>query len=562
MTDTITAARNVQAPHPNRTCGSEKPAVGTRGALDFRFAGFEIDVARQELRRAGAVVHIEPQVFDLIVYLIQHRERIVSKDELIEAIWQGRFVSEAALSSRISSARRALGDSGNDQSLIRTLRKRGFRFVGEIVQTSSGPIAMAGGQPATRHSTVNENDAPRLVPNEEPLLLPDTPSIAVLPFQNMGQDPDQEYFADGLTEDIITGLSRQRWFSVIASTSSFTYKGQAVDVRNVAARLGVRYVLEGSVRTAANRVRVTGQLIDATKGNHLWAEKYDRELADVFALQDDIATRVIGSVGPQILLTEAARIQRKPPQSIDARHLVMRAVPHMWRLNGLEQMRALEQLQRAITLDPEYAHAHALLGWVYLTMFDLDTPVGEFTNRALAAGTRAITLDNEDPLSYLVVGLGHARRGRSNLALSHLTKSVELSPCFALGHAGLGYALAVGGQPEGGLQSVEQAHRLSRCDPFLVNYAPVVRYTALFALKRYEETVAVCRATVASHPKHAGAWRFLTASLGLMGRIDEAREALIHALTLQADLSDDKVYSDPADRARVMEGLWKAGLKG
>jgi TolB-like protein len=354
MTDTVTAARTMQAPHPNRTCVSEKPAAGTRGALDFRFAGFEIDVARQELRRAGAVVHIEPQVFDLIVYLIQHRERIVSKDELIEAIWQGRFVSEAALSSRISAARRALGDSGNNQSLIRTLRKRGFRFVGEIVETSSGPIGMAGCQPAKRHSTVNENDAGKLVPNAEPLSLPDTPSIAVMPFQNMGQDPDHEYFADGLTEDIITGLSRQRWFSVIASTSSFTYKGQAVDVRNVAVRLGVRYVLEGSVRMAANRVRVTGQLIDATKGNHLWAEKYDRDLADVFALQDDIATRVIGSVGPQILVTEAARIQRKPPQSIDARDLVMRAVPHMWRLNGCEQVRAQEQLQHAIALNPDY----------------------------------------------------------------------------------------------------------------------------------------------------------------------------------------------------------------
>ena len=561
MTDTITAARNKQASHPNRTCVTEKPHVGTRDALGFRFAGFEIDVARQELRRAGAVVPIEPQVFDLIVYLVQHRDRIVSKDDLIETIWQGRVVSEAAVSSRISAARRALGDSGNDQGLIRTLRKRGFRFVGEIVEISSAPIAMAGGQlPDTRHSRVNDNDAPRLVPNAEPLPLSDKPSIAVLPFQNMGSDPDQEYFADGLTEDIITGLSRQRWFSVIAS---FTYKGQAVDIRNLAVRLGVRYVLEGSVRTSATRVRVTGQLIDATKGNHLWAEKYDRELADVFALQDDIATRVIGSVGPQILVTEAARIQRKPPQSIDAQDLVMRALPHMWRLNGWEQVRAQEQLQRAITLDPDYVHAHSLLGWVYLTMFDLDThgPIGEFTNKALAAGTRAITLDNEDPWSYLVVGLGHARQGRSNLALSHLTKSVELSPGFALGHAGLGYALAVGGQPERGLQSVEQAHRLSRRDPFVANYAPVVRYTALFALKRYEETVAVCRAMVASHPKHVGAWRLLTTSLGLIGKIDEAREALVHALTLQADLSNDEVYSDPADRARVVEGLRKAGLK-
>jgi TolB-like protein len=564
MTDTITAARNMQAPHPIRTCVSERRALGTREALSFRFARFEIDVARQELRRAGAVVHIEPQVFDLLVFLVQHRNRIVSKDELIEAIWQGRVISEATLTSRIRAARRALGDSGNDQSLIRTLRKRGFRFVGEIIETHPAPAAIAESQPAGRQPAVNNNEVPKLVPNAEPLPLSEKASIAVLPFQNMSQDPDQEYFADGLTEDIITGLSRQRWFSVIARNSSSTYKGHAVDVREAAVRLGVRYVLEGSVRMAANRVRVTGQLIDAAKGNHLWAEKYDRELADIFVLQDDIATRVIGSVGPQILVTEAARVQSKRPRIIDAHDLVMQAVPHMWRLNGREQARAREQLQHAITLDPDYAHAHALLGWVYLTMCDLDTcgPISEFTNKALAAGMRATTLDNEDSWSQLVAGVGHARRGRSNLALAHLTKSVQLSPGFALGYAGVGYALAVGGQPERALQSLEQAHQLSRRDPFLANYAPVVRYTALFALKRYDETIAVCRAAAALHPNHAGAWRFLTASLGLIGRIEEAREALAHALTLQADLPNDEVYADPHDRVRILEGLRKAGLKG
>jgi TolB-like protein len=537
--------------------------LATSGASGFCFAGFEIDVARQELRRAGVAVHIEPQVFDLLVYLVQRRDRIVSKDELIEAIWQGRIISEAALSSRISAVRRVLGDSGNDQRLIRTLNRRGFRFVGEIVETGSAPAAPPGGQPASRQGAVNDNDAPKLVPDAEPLPLADKPSIAVLPFQNMSQDPDQEYFADGLAEDIITGLSRQRWFSVIARNSSFSYRGQDVDARDVAVRLGARYVLEGSVRTTADRVRVTGQLIDAANGNHLWAEKYDCELADVFALQDDIATRFIGSVGPQILVTEAARVQRRPPQIIDARDLVMQAVPHMWRLSGREQARAQELLQRAIACDPDYAHAHALLGWVHLTMSDLDArgPIGEFTDKALAAGARAVALDSQDPWGHLVVGLGHARQGRSQLAFWHVAKSVELGPGFALGHAGLGYALAVGGQPERALQSLQQAHRLSPRDPFLAAYAPVVRSTALFALKRHEETIAVCRATVVSHPNHAGAWRLLAASLGLLGRIDEAREALAHTLTLQRDPSNDTMYADPADRARVLEGLRKAGLK-
>ena len=533
-------------------------------ALDFRFADFEIDIARQELRRGGAVVHIEPQVFDLLVHLIRNRERIVSKDELIEVIWQGRIVSEAALSSRISAARRVLGDSGNDQTLIRTMYKRGFRFVGEL-DAGVPERVVASDQD---RSVAPADDAVKLVPSAEPLPLPDKPSIAVLPFQNMSRDPEQEYFADGLTEDIITGLSRQRWFFVIARNSSFTYKGAAVDVREVAAQLGVRYILEGSVRKAANRVRVTGQLIDASNGNHLWAEKYDRELADIFALQDDITSRVIGSVAPQILVAEAARVQRKPPQSVDAWDLVMQAVPHMWRMSTDEHARAQELLQRAIALDENYAHAHALLGWTYVTMFNLDTrrPIGEWTDRALATGATAATLDDEEPWAHLVLGLGHARRRRPQLAFRHLTKSVELSPSFALGYAGLGYALACGGQPESGLQALEEAHRLSPRDPFLAIYAPTVRYMALFALERYEETIAVCRATTASHPHHAGAWRLMTVSLGLLGRVDEAKDALAHTLTLQPDLSSahveiNTVYANPEDRSRFLKGLRKAGLK-
>src|SRR5262245_44868713 len=250
------------------TVRRRREAVSATGAaLNFRFADFEIDIARHELRRAGAIVHIEPQVFDLLVHLVRNRDRIVTKDELVEAIWQGRIISDAALSSRISAARRALGDSGNDQSFIRTLHKRGFRFVGDVEEDSSAPAAGAGDQPPSTPAAAHE--AAKLVPDAEPLPLPDKPSIAVLPFQNMSRDPDQEYFADGLTEDIITGLSRQRWFFVIARNSTFTYKSQAVDVRDVATQLGVRYVLEGSVRKADNRVRVTSQLIDESMGGQI-----------------------------------------------------------------------------------------------------------------------------------------------------------------------------------------------------------------------------------------------------------------------------------------------------
>jgi TolB-like protein len=531
--------------------------------VSFRFGLFEVDVERQELRREGAVVPIEPQVFDVLLYLIQHRDRIVSKDELFETVWQGRVVSDAALNSRISAARRALGDSGNEQKIIRTLHKRGFRFVGEAEEVKAGAAEPA--QPAAEPRT---EDAPTLAPAAEPLPLPSKPSIAVLPFQNMSGDPEQEYFADGLTEDIITGLSQQQWFFVIARNSSFTYKGEAVDVRQVANQLGVRYILEGSVRKSAGRVRVTGQLIDATLGNHLWAERYERELSDIFELQDEITNRVIGSVGPQILIAEAARVRRKAPQSVQAWDLVMQALPHMWRMTTDDHGRAQDLILEALALDPDYAHAYALLGWIYITMFNLDSgkPIHEFTERALDAGTRAVELDEQDPWGHLVLGLALARRRQPGPALMHLSKTIELNPSFALGHAGLGYGLAAGGQPERGLEALEQAHRLSPRDPFLAIYAPTVRYMALFALKRYEETIAVCRETVAVHPNHAGAWRLMTVSLGLLGKTDEARAALAKTLTLQPDLAishveTNTIYANPEDRSRFREGLRKAGLE-
>jgi TolB-like protein len=536
--------------------------------LNFRFGAYEVDLVQQELRRAGTVVPIEPQVFDVLAYLLQHRDRIVSKDELFDAVWQGRIVSDAALNSRISAARRAVGDDGNTQALIRTAHKRGFRFVGDV-QVAEAEAPVDAKEPAPE--SIPDQDTPTLAPAvepAEPLPLPNKPSIAVLPFQNMSGDPEQEYFADGLTEDIITGLSQQQWFFVIARNSSFTYKGEAVDVRQVAEQLGVRYVLEGSVRKSASRVRVTGQLIDATLGNHLWAEQYDRELADIFDLQDEITTRVVGSVSPQILLAEAARVRRKTPHSVEAWDLVMQALPYMWRMTTEDHGRAQDLLFESLNLDPEYAHAYALLGWTYVTMFNLDTgkPIHEFTERALDAGTRAVELDDQDPWGQLVLGLALARRRHPQVALMHLSKAIELNPSFALGHAGLGYGLAAGGQPKRGLEALEQAHRLSPRDPFLAIYAPTVRYMALFALGRYQETIDVCRDTIALHPKHAGAWRLVTVSLALLGKTEEAKAALAQTLALQPDLSlehveSNTIYADPAHRARFREGLRLAGLK-
>jgi TolB-like protein len=229
----------------------------------YQFGDYSLDTGSLELKRRGDLVALEPQVFRLIVCLIKNRDRVVSKDELIDMVWDRRIVSDGALNTRINSARSAVGDNGKTQAVIKTFPRRGFRFVADAVEV----------QPTTA------------APGTEPLPLPDKPSIAVLAFENLSGDREQEYFADGLAEDIITGLSKFHWFFVIARNSSFTYKGSAVDVKQVARELGVQYVLEGSVRKSGNRVRITAQLIDALTGRHVWAERYDRDLEDVFAVQ-------------------------------------------------------------------------------------------------------------------------------------------------------------------------------------------------------------------------------------------------------------------------------------
>lgn len=545
--------------------GVLRGAHHARNALDFRFAGFEIDIPRRELRRAGELVSVEPQVFDLLVHLVRNHDRIVTKDDLIETVWKGRAISEAALSSRISAARRAVGDSGAEQKLIRTLNKRGFRFVGAVQKAVQKAVQVAGKAPV-----LEAQRASRATPETSAYTWSDTASIAVLPFQNISGDPEQEYLADGITEDITTGLSRQQWFSVVDRNSTLACKGEAVDIRKLACELGARYVLEGSVRKASGRIRVTAQLVDATKRIHVWADRHDSAVADIFRRQDDITNRIVNSVGSQLVMAEAMRLRGRRPIDIGAHDLVTQALPHMWRMSVGEQLLAQKLLQQAAAIETPQgrAHVYALLGWTYMNMFNLDSnaPISELTEKALEAGAMALALDEQDYWGHLVLGLGHARQRRPDDAVRHLSQSVEINPNFALGHAGLGYALACGGQPQRGLDALAQAWRLGPLDPFLTMYAPITQYMALFALERYDEAIAVCRSVAARHPNHAGARRLMTVSLGLLGRIDEARESLEHTLALQPDFSTDHVayntvFAHASDRSRFLRGLQKAGLR-
>src|SRR5690348_15320955 len=262
-----------------------------------------LDTDRRELRRGAESIAIEPQVFDLLVYLVENRERVVSRDDLIASVWGGRIVSDSTLATRINAARKALGDSGEQQRLIRTIARKGLRFVAEVQARSS-------------HDGLADDASHE--PPRTALPLPDRPAIAVLPFLNMSGDTEQEYFSDGITEDIITALSRLRWFFVIARNSTFAYKGKNTDVTQVGRELGVRYILEGSVRKSGQRVRITGQLMDATTGNHIWAERYDRELTDIFDLQDEITASVTAAIEPKLLAAEGLRVESRSIEDLDA----------------------------------------------------------------------------------------------------------------------------------------------------------------------------------------------------------------------------------------------------
>ena len=277
----------------------------------YLFEDFVLDTDQRELRRGETVVSVAPLAFDLLEFLIRNRERVLTKDDLLASIWKGRVVSESALGTCVNAARSAISDSGEAQRLIRTLPRKGIRFVGAVREIQK-PGTLAAADVAAQ---------PR-----PGLSLPDKPSIAVLPFTNISGDPEQDYFADGIVEEIITALSRVRWLFVIARNSSFTYKGRAVDIKQVGRDLGVRYVLEGSIRKAANRVRITCQLIEALTGHHIWADRFEGALDDIFDLQDRITESVVGAITPSLRRAEISRAYAKPTESLDAYDLYLRAL--------------------------------------------------------------------------------------------------------------------------------------------------------------------------------------------------------------------------------------------
>jgi TolB-like protein/Flp pilus assembly protein TadD len=398
------------------------------------------------------------------------------------------------------------------------------------------------------------------------LALPDKPSIAVLPFQNLSGDPEQEYFADGMAEDIITALSKLRWFFVIARNSSFAYKGKSVDVRQVARELGVRYVLEGSVRKAGSRLRITTQLVDAATGNHIWAERYDREIADIFAVQDEITESVVASIEPELYAAENLRIESKPPESLDAWGCVIRALWHLARITIEDNEQARQLLNRAIALSPRYAKAHSLLAWAEINVVHKGkSDPGMVLPLAERHARTALALDDADPWTYFAAAYVEFFRSRYSEAIAGFRRAMELNPNFAMAHGWFGGALAYDGQSEAALEAVGQAMRMSPRDPFNFHFlqcAAVAHYTA----ERYAEALAGAQRVVRERPNFFPARRLLAAAHVGLGQLDQARGVVSELLRLQPNSSIKRdalgyvAYARVRDRERFVAALRVAGL--
>ena len=522
--------------------------------LLYLFEDYVLDTDRRELRRGPAPVSVEPQVFDLLAYLIQNRERVVGKDDLIAAIWKGRIISDSALGTRINAARSAIEDSGEQQRLIRTFSRKGFRFVG-ATREESGPEKQAPAEP-------------RLV--EATPTLPDKPSIAVLAFTNMSGDPEQDYFADGMAEDITTALSKVRWFFVVSRNSAFAYKGKQVDVKKVARELGVRYVLEGSVRKAGVRARITAQLLDAISGHHVWAERYDREVSDIFAVQDEITEQVVAALEPQLYAAEGIRTKRKPPESLDAWECVVRALSLMNSRARPDIAAASSLLRKAIALDPDYAQAYSLLSFVTTLGVHLGWEPPEST-LALAsdAAQKALFLDADDPWAHVALGYVQAWRRRADNAIVEYQKALTLNPNFAIAHWLLALALCYLGRGEEALVHGDKAERLSPRDLMARGNAGVsnnVRAMACFVEGRYGEGIAFARKAIMESPNLAPAYRALIVNCALAGELSDARAALQELKRLVPEISltwvrDVIPYMRDDDRRRYFEGFRLAGLE-
>ncbi len=514
--------------------------------MRYRFDQFEVDTDRYELRRDGLIQPVEPLVFDLIVFLARHPRRILSREEVVETVWEGRSVSDATISSAIKSARRALGDSPN---YIRTVRGRGFEFQAEVTSDSPDPAVPPGAAPNTTRQRSMVHTA-----TTDP-----KPVLVVLPFTNLSAESD-EYFADGLTEDIITNLARFRDLRVIAGASSFQFKGRSIDLEEVCTRTRAGYVVQGSVRRAAGRVRISVQLIEGTSGVQLWGDRYDRDMVDIFALQDEVTRTVAATLGVKMQDVALQHALKKSAIELSAYDCLLRARRYTWMLSAEMHAEARDLLEKAVELDPLSADAHALLANVYLGehRFEMNprpNPIG----RALVHALAARRLDPQNAYARCWLAIVHFFRGENERFEAEARLAVDLNPNDPETLADVGHYYAFIGQFERGAELSRRAQLLNPLHPGWYHFSFARLH---YDQKNYEQTIA--DAENAGLPHFYWTHMLTAAAKGQLGH-SNAADALARIFEVKPNFSArvelEKWNAAPADLEHIIDGLKKAGLR-
>ncbi len=513
--------------------------------MQYRFDEFELDSGALELRQAGQAINVEPQVLSLLIYLIDQRQRVVSKQDLVEAVWDGRFVSDSAVSSAVKAARRALGDDGQKQRFIKTVHGRGFRFVGEIAEAESGPAVVEPPAP-TRDGMFS--------------------SIAVLPFTNMSADPDQAFFADGLCEDIITMLAKIPGLGVAARNSSFVFRETAVDVREVGRKLNFATVLEGSVRRAGPRLRVTGQLIDTATGAHLWAERYDRQIEDVFALQDEMTREIVSAL--QVSLSKGmggkAKIIGRGTDNFAAWENATRARYAMFSNDRHDIRAALVLADQAIGIDPNYAAAYTCLAFAHWKEIinGWSDASAESMRAANVAATKALSLDPDNADTLVILAYLSVPSRKHDDALDFAERALEQAPSDP---TVLGCAAYVDLYSDKAARAADLARRGFNQAGQQGAFYLAMETTAHFINKRYDEAISCGEETLALDPSYASTNLAIALCHVENDRLDEAKRWVGNALKTDptmriSTLSQATDFADPETVKRVKSGLRRAGL--
>jgi adenylate cyclase len=496
----------------------------------YRFGRFELDSATRQLLADGQPVALGARALDILLTLIERRERLVTKDELLELVWPGLVVEENNLQVQISTLRKILG-----AQTIATIPGRGYRF--------SATLGVQDDSPATGVAS-----------SQEP------PSIAVLPFLNMEGDPEKDYFADGMTEDIITELSRWRTLAVSSRNSAFRFKGRSVDTQQIGRELGVRFLVEGSVRRMGERIRVTSQLIDADTGKQVWGERFDRPGTDLFAVQDEVVHTIVGTLVGRVQASAADRARRKPPSSLDAYDQVLRgnALPWDDAASAAEATRAFE---RAIEIDPEYGLPYSLLASLVGREWDNDISGShQALDRAFALAQRGVELADDESTCHTILGQFYLERRLFDLALYHATRGVELNPANQWNQADLGSVLCHIGRAEEGLEMLRNARR---ADPY---FGPPWYWRSLgfaqFVLRRYADAVPDFERGAASY---LWALATLAGCCAKLGQVERAREIVAKCLAFRPGATIDRLvakvpFRDAGDIAHLTECLRLAGM--